>query len=310
MPDDPKQLRRRVVRGARAAYTAVVRVVVIGATGQLGRELVALLPRADTVGLARDALDLCDAAGVARTLAALAPELVVNTAADNRVDAAETDPAAAQAVNAEAVGALARAATAAGAFLVHTSTDYVFDGRTHRPYAEDDAPNPLGEYGRSKLAGEHLCATHARRHAIVRTAGVYAAGGSRGKGGSFVDRVLAQARRGESLRVVDDQVSAPTWARDLAGALVRLFPRWASGDAPTGVYHVTNAGECTWFELARTALELAGVATSVTPISSAAYGAPAARPAYSVLANARLAAIGEPPLRHWRDALAAYLASA
>ncbi|MGH7895763.1 MAG: dTDP-4-dehydrorhamnose reductase [Candidatus Binatia bacterium] len=283
--------------------------MIIGATGQLGRELGAALPAGRTVALDRDALDVRDEAAVATRLAALRPDLVVNAAADNRVDAAEHDPEAAHAVNAVAVGALARAAHEAGAFLVHTSTDYVFDGRGRTPYREDDPPGPLGTYARSKLAGERLCAAHAPRHAIVRTAGVYAAGGSRGKGGSFIDRILTQARRGEPLRVVDDQVTAPTWARDLATALRRLFPRWIAGDVPPGVYHVTNAGECTWFEFARTALELAGLTTSVTPITTAAYAAPAPRPAYSVLANAQLAAAGEPPLRHWRDALATYLAT-
>ncbi len=286
-----------------------MRVLVIGAAGQLGRELVRALPRDGTIALDRTALDVRDAGAVAARLAAERPDVVVNAAADNRVDAAEADPAAAQAVNADAVGRLARAAHDVGAFVVHTSTDYVFDGRSRTPYPEDAAPNPLGAYARSKLAGERLCAAHAPRHAIVRLAGLYAAGGSRGKGGSFVDKVLAQARRGEPLQVVDDQLTAPTWARDVSTALVRLAPRWIAGDAPSGVYHVTNGGACSWYEFARAALELSGVRADVTPISSAALGAAAARPAYSVLANTRLAAIGEPPLRHWRDALRAYLAS-
>jgi dTDP-4-dehydrorhamnose reductase len=286
-----------------------VRVLVIGAAGQLGRELVRALPREATIALDRTALDVRDARGVAARLAEERPDLVVNAAADNRVDAAEVDPSGAQAVNADAVGGLARAARAVGAFLVHTSTDYVFDGRARTPYPEDAAPNPLGAYARSKLAGERRCAAETPRHAIVRLAGLYAAGGSRGKGGSFVDKVLAQARRGQPLRVVDDQVTAPTWARDVAAALARLVPRWTVGDAPPGVFHVTNAGACSWYEFARAALELAGVRADVTPIPSATLGAAAPRPAYSLLANTRLAAIGEPPLRHWRDALAAYLAT-
>jgi dTDP-4-dehydrorhamnose reductase len=286
-----------------------VRVLVIGAAGQLGRELVHVLPPDGTIALDHAALDLRDAAAVAARLDADRPDVVVNVAADNRVDAAEADASSARAVNAEAVGHLARAAHSAGAFLVHASTDYVFDGRARVPYPEDAVPNPLGAYARSKLDGERACAAHASRHAIVRLAGLYAAGGSRGKGGSFVDKVLAQARRGEPLRIVDDQVTAPTWTRDVAAALVRLLPRWIAGDAPPGVYHVTNAGACTWYQFACAALELAGVAAAVTPISTATLGAPAPRPAYSVLANTRLAALGEPPLRHWRDALAAYLRS-
>jgi dTDP-4-dehydrorhamnose reductase len=284
-----------------------VRVLVIGATGQLGRELVARLPAEAAIAPDRRTLDLLDPAAIAAVLEAERPEIVVNCAADNRVDALESEPAAAFRTNAEAVGALARATDRAGAFLVHLSTDYVFDGRAREPYPETAPPSPLGIYAGSKVEGERLCAAHARRHAIVRVAGLYAAGGSRGKGGSFVDRVLAQARRGEPLRVVDDQVTAPTWAADVAAALLRLFPRWIADDAPPGVYHVTNAGACSWWEFARAALAEAGVAAEVTPVSTAAFGARARRPAYSVLANARLAALGEPPLRPWRDALAAYL---
>lgn len=287
-----------------------MRIVVVGATGQLGRELVALLPGASTVALTHEDVDLRDAAAVAERIASARPDLVVNAAADNRVDAAEADPASARAINADAVGDLARATASAGAWLVHLSTDYVFDGTARRPYTEDDPPSPVGAYARSKLEGERLAAAHVPRHAIVRVAGLYAARGSRGKGGSFIDRVLAQARRGDALRVVDDQVTAPTWARDVAVALVRLFPRWLAGSAPAGVYHVTNAGECSWYAFAQAVVDAAGIAASVTPVSTATFAAPAPRPAYSVLANARLASIGEPPLRHWRDALRAYLGAA
>ena len=280
-----------------------MRVVVVGGTGQLGRELVRALPGADTVALSRAQLDLSNAPAVAPRLATLAPSVVVNAAADNRVDAAEHDPAPALAVNALGVAALAEACRATDALLVHMSTDYVFDGRAARSYTEDDPPNPLGAYARSKLEGERLVQALAPRHAVVRVAGLYAAGGS-----GFVDRVLARARASRRLRVVHDQVTAPTWARDVATALARLLPRLVAGDAPGGIYHMTNAGACSWYEFACTALALAGVDAEIEPITSAELAAPAPRPAYSVLANTRLAAIGEPPLRSWRDALAAYLA--
>ena len=286
-----------------------MRIVVVGASGQLGRELVRVLPPGDTVGLARADLDLRDADAIGPALAARAPAVVINATAENRGDAAEDDPSDAVAVNALAVAALARACRALGALLVHLSTDYVFDGRAGRPYAEDDVPNPLGAYARTKLAGELLARTLAPRHAVVRVAGLYAHGGSRGKGGSFVDRILAQAREGRPLRIVDDQITAPTWARDVAAALARLIPRLHGGSAPGGVYHVTNAGSCSWFEFARTALELAGVRTELSAVSTATFAARAPRPAYSVLANTRLAALGEPPLRSWRAALEAYLAA-
>ena len=285
-------------------------MVVVGAAGQLGRELVRVLPPETTVPLARADLDLRDPVAVTARLVALAPTMVVNAAADNRVDAAEDDPADAVAVNEVAVGTLARACRDTGAWLVQLGTDYVFDGSGARPYTEDDPPRPLGAYARSKLAGELLARALAPHHAVVRVAGLYAHGGSRGKGGSFVDRVLAQARAGERLRVVSDQVTAPTWARDVATALARLLPRLLARDAPGGIYHLTAAGECSWYDFARAVLELAGVPAEIQPITTAELGARAPRPHYSVLANTRLSGLGEPPLRHWREALAAYLAAA
>ena len=283
-----------------------MQIVILGAAGQLGRELANALPTAQA--LTRDDCDLTDAAAVADRLAhADAETVVINATAENRVDFAESDGSDAVAVNVVGVAHVARACRARNTFLVHVSTDYVFDGTATKPYTEDDVPNPLGAYARSKLGGELVVRAIAPRHAVVRTAGLYAEGGSRGKGGSFVDRVLAQARRGEPLRIVDDQITAPTWTRDLATALARLAPRWAAGTAPTGVYHITNAGACSWHEFACAALDLAGVDAAVTPIGTATLSAPAPRPAYSILANTRLAALGEPRLRPWRDALAAYL---
>src|SRR5947207_15647953 len=214
-----------------------MRVVVVGGTGQLGRELARVLPGADTTVLSRAELDLTDTAAVAPRLAALAPSAVVNAAADNRVDAAGGDPAPALAVNALGVAALAEACRATGALLVHMSTDYVFDGRAARPYAEDDPPNPLGAYARSKLEGERLAQALVPRHAVVRVAGLYAAGG-----GGFVDRVLARARAGRPLPGVHDQVTAPTRARDRATALARPLPRPVPGGAPGRIYHLANAG--------------------------------------------------------------------
>ena len=287
-----------------------MRIAVLGAAGQLGRELCRLLPPADAIPLTRSDTDLHNPAAVRTRLEAVRPDVIVNCAADNRVDAAEADARDAVAVNALGVAALSRHCRDHDALLVHVSTDYVFDGRATRPYTEDDPVGPLGAYARTKLAGELFAQALAPRHAILRVAGLYAEGGSRGKGGNFVDKVLAQARAGKPLRVVADQVTAPTWARDVAVAMVRLIPRLADGSAPHGVYHVTNEGACSWYEFAQAALELAGVRAEITPIDTAALAAPAPRPAYSVLANARLAAIGEPPLRSWRAALAAYLAGA
>jgi dTDP-4-dehydrorhamnose reductase len=284
-----------------------MRIVLVGAGGQLGRELRKVLPEDSTVALEHGDLDVCDGDAVTTRIRSLGPDVIINAAADNRVDAAETAPADAVGVNVLGAASLARASRDVEALLIQVSTDYVFDGCATRPYTEEDVPNPLGAYGRSKLAGELMVRTVAPRHAVVRTAGLYAAGGTRAKGGSFIDRVLEKARAGEPLEVVDDQVTAPTWAKDLAVALNHLLPRLVAGDAPCGIYHVTNSGECSWYDFARAVLDLTGVKADITPIKSPQRPALALRPAYSVLANKRLATLGEPPLRSWRDALTAYL---
>jgi dTDP-4-dehydrorhamnose reductase len=275
-----------------------VRALVAGSRGQLGRELVAQL--GSEVAWAGDLaeLDVTDGAAVGALVARLGPDVVFNATAWNRVDAAETEPGAAFAVNAAAPHHLARAARDAGAAIVHFSTDYVFDGAARRPYHEEDAPRPLGIYGASKLAGEGLVAASGPAHLVVRTSGLLGRGGSEQKGGSFVDRIVARARAGEPLRVVADQFFAPTCAEDLARAAVALVRARARG-----LFHVANDGSCSWHELACAALAAAGVSASVEPIALAELALPAPRPRYSVLACARYHALGLPPLRHWRDAL-------
>jgi dTDP-4-dehydrorhamnose reductase len=282
-----------------------LRALVAGAHGQLGQALLRLL--GDRVAWAggRDELDVRDAAAVRRVVAAARPDVVINATAYNKVDAAESEPAEALAVNAEGPLHLARAAGEAGARIVHVSTDYVFDGRGARPYAETDPPNPLGAYGVSKLSGELLVAGATPEHLIVRTSGVFAEGGSRAKGGSFVERILARARAGEPLRVVADQVFSPTYAPDLARAILALLDHGARG-----VVHVTNQGTCSWHEMAAAALELAGLrGVPVQAIRAEELGAAARRPAWSVLDNARWRALGLPPLRPWREALREMLTS-
>jgi dTDP-4-dehydrorhamnose reductase len=275
-----------------------VKAVVTGSAGQLGRELVERLG-ADLVWSGdRDELDVTDAGAVAALVARYRPDVVYNATAYNRVDGAEQDGAAAFAVNAVAPHSLARAARESGALLVHFSTDYVFDGTAPRPYREDDAPHPLSVYGTSKLAGEILVATSGAEHLIVRTSGVLGRGGSEQKGGSFVERILARARAGKPLRVVTDQRFAPTLAGDLADAALALVRAEARG-----LYHVTNAGDCTWHELARAALDLAGLSVEVESTTLAELHLPARRPARSVLDCSRYLGLGLPPLRHWRAGL-------
>jgi dTDP-4-dehydrorhamnose reductase len=279
-----------------------MRVAVTGAAGQLGRALVSLLGPQTAWAGGRDELDVTDSAAIARVLDRVRPDVVINAAAFNDVDGAEADPAPAMAVNAVGAGHLARACRQRGAVLVHVSSDYVFDGAKREPYREDDCPRPLNAYGVSKLAGCLLVAAADGPHVIVRTSGVFGPGGNRVKGGSFVERILARARSGQALRVVADQVFSPTYAPDLAAALVALVDRGARG-----LVHVTNRGSCSWHELATVALEMAGVRATVEAIGSRELGAPARRPPYSVLANERARAAGVGPLRPWRDALAEFL---
>jgi dTDP-4-dehydrorhamnose reductase len=280
-----------------------VRVFVAGSSGQLGAALVRVL--GDDVAWAggREALDVRDGEAVRRVMQAARPDVVINATAYNKVDAAEVETTEALAVNAAGPRHLARAAREAGALVVHVSTDYVFDGTKRTPYTEDDPPRPLSAYGVSKLAGELMVAASGAPFLVVRTSAVFAAGGSRGKGGSFVERILARARAGEPLRVVDDQVVSPTYAPDLAAAIVALL------EAGTrGLFHVTGTGSTSWHGFAVAALRQAGVDVPVQAVKAKDFAAPAARPAYSVLSNARYLALGLPPLRGFQAALAELLA--
>jgi dTDP-4-dehydrorhamnose reductase len=277
--------------------------LVVGAGGQLGAALGRALPAGGAALLGRAELDVRDADAVARALSETRPHVVLNAAAFNAVDAAESEPAAAFEVNALGALHLARACRAAGAVLVHFSTDYVFDGGDERPIPEGRCPRPLSVYGVSKLAGEALVGASGAAHLIVRSSALFGTGGSKAKGGSFVERILARARAGQPLRVVSDQVFAPTYAPDLARAALALASQGARG-----LFHVTNEGACSWHELAVAALEAAGVRAPVAAITAAELAAPASRPRYSVLETARYRSLGLPALRPWRDALREMLA--
>jgi dTDP-4-dehydrorhamnose reductase len=276
-----------------------VKALVLGSAGQLGRELCERLGDELAWAGGRGELDVTDERAVAALVASVRPDVVFNATAYNRVDAAEAEPERAFAVNALAPRALALAARECGALVVHVSTDYVFDGALARPYVEGDPARPLSVYGASKLAGEGYVLASGAEALVVRTSGVLGRGGSAQKGGSFVDRILAQARAGKPLRVVADQVFAPTLARDLAAGLVELVRLRARG-----LCHVTNQGSCSWHELATAALAAAGLERPVEAIPAAELRLPARRPAYSVLDNSRAQALGLPPLRPWQDALA------
>ena len=255
----------------------------------------------DVVALSRAELDITDADHVRRVIAAAEPRAVINCAAWTDVDAAETAEAAATAVNADGAGNVARAAAETGARIVHVSTDYVFDGErqhagdgTGEPWVESDAVNPIGAYGRSKLAGEEQVAAAADDHVIVRAAWLYGAGGR-----NFVDTMLALGAERDEVSVVTDQVGSPTWTVHLAEGLVELAER---GDV--GILHATGGGACSWYELAVEVFDRAGLRCRVLPTTSDRFPRPARRPAYSVLGTERAEAPVLPP---WPDGVAAYL---
>jgi dTDP-4-dehydrorhamnose reductase len=226
---------------------------------------------------------------------------VLNTTAWNEVDRAEDEPEAAFALNARAVGDLAAIAQTLGATFVHFSTDYVFDGRQRTPYGERDAPHPLSAYGESKLAGERLAQARCERTYIFRVCGLFGTkqGSSRP---NFVRTMIRLAREDRPIRVVSDQVLTPSSTRDLAAKV------WAVLLAgPPDLYHLTNAGETSWYDFAREIFRLAGLSPDLQPVTAKDYGARARRPAYSVLAHTNLGALGLDDLRSWDTALADYV---
>ncbi len=278
------------------------RVVVIGSKGQLGSDLVRELGDPDRiVPLSHQDLEICDHANTREVLTGLRPDAVINTAAYHRVDDCEDHESRAFENNAAAVLNLGRICNDLDALLVHVSTDYVFggDGDRTSPYTEEDPPCPLNVYGASKLAGENLLREECRRHLIVRTSGLYGLAGDR----NFVAVMLRLAGRSRPLRVVDDQRLRPTYTAHLARKMVQLLASTARGTV-----HVTNQGECTWYEFARRLFELAGLTADLTPTTSQEFGAKATRPAYSVLANEALTRAGLDPMPHWSQGLADYLA--
>jgi dTDP-4-dehydrorhamnose reductase len=279
-----------------------MRIAVLGAAGQLGRDLVPRLP-CDVLPLTRADIDLASPADIAPRLSDLRPDVLVNCAAYNLVDKAEDDPAPAFAVNATGVRHLTDACEQLGIRLVHVSTDYVFgaDATHTTPYVETDTPGPVSEYGRSKLEGERV-ALAVPGNLAVRTCGLYGVWGSGGKGGNFVETMLRVAGLGKPLRVVADQRCTPTYTADLAAGIVQLIER-----GTTGLVHLTNGGECSWHEFAAAIFRTAGVNVDLTPITTAEFGAKAPRPKYSVLGSCRTAETGV-QLRPWPEALAAYLA--
>jgi dTDP-4-dehydrorhamnose reductase len=270
-----------------------VKILITGSRGQLGQELVETLPERghEVVALSRSELDVADREAVQRSIEAYSPELVINAAAYTNVDGCETEMDLAYLVNALGPRNLAQACERRGCQLLHVSTNYVFDGESDRPYEPFDPPNPISAYGRTKLAGEEYVKHLLNRWYIVRSAGVY------GRGHNFVRTMLRVATERDVLKVKSDEFISPTYARDLAWGIAEVVE---SGGY--GLYHLTNAGSCSWYEFAREIFRLAGVGVEVAPIPGSEYPLPAARPA-----NGLLSSLGSLELHHWKEALADYL---
>jgi dTDP-4-dehydrorhamnose reductase len=273
-----------------------VRWLITGAGGMLGTDLQhELASRGETfVALSRADLDITDSRLVNAAVADAAPDVIVNCAAYTKVDLAEQEEPAANAINGSAVELLAAAANEAHALLVQVSTDFVFDGAKRTPYEPDDPTHPMSAYGRSKLLGE-IAAAHAERHLIVRTSWLFGVHGP-----NFVEAIRNQVRKGTNpLRVVSDQRGRPTYTPHLARAIVRLAMQGA-----TGIVHYADVDECSWFDFA---CAIAGDAVKVVPVSTEEFPRPAKRPAYSVLSTERYERLTGVSPDSWRDGLAEYL---
>jgi dTDP-4-dehydrorhamnose reductase len=275
-----------------------MKILVTGARGMLGSDLCPrLAARHEVVAWDLPELDVTDTDAVMRGLTAERPDAVVHCAAFANVDGCERDCSQAYRVNALGTWNVAAACREVGAAMVYISTDFIFDGEKGAPYDEFDAPHPLGEYGRSKLAGEIVVRGMLERHFIVRTAWLF---GVHGK--NFVSTILRAAQGGGPLRVVADQIGCPTHAVDLADTLVSLL------DSPLyGTYHVTNAGSCSWAEFAAEIVRQAGLSAEVIPIAAAEWESPTRRPKDSRLRHLALEMQGKDTLPPWQDALAEYL---
>lgn len=276
-----------------------MKILLLGRNGQVGWELEqTLAPLGELTALGRAQLDLADVPRLVASVRALQPEAIVNAAAYTAVDRAETEREAAFAVNATAPRVLAEEARRSGALLVHFSTDYVFDGAKASAYVEEDPANPINVYGASKLAGERAIAASGCRHLVLRTSWVYGP-----RGANFMLTMLRLARERPQLRVVDDQVGAPTSSTAIARATATVLERTLRSPGLAGFYHLAAAGETTWCGFARAILARAGFETPVVPIRTEEYPTPARRPRNSRLDCSRLRQAFGVALEPWQEAL-------
>ncbi|MBW4673524.1 MAG: dTDP-4-dehydrorhamnose reductase [Desmonostoc geniculatum HA4340-LM1] len=279
-------------------------ILLIGSNGQVGQELQQILPSyGNTISVSRPTVDLTQPDTLRSIIRAKEPQIIINAAAYTAVDKAESESELATAINATAPLILAEESQKLGAFLIHISTDYVFDGNGCRPYQETDATNPLSVYGKTKLAGEQAIQENCTHHLILRTAWVY---GNFGKS-NFVKTMLRLGAQRPELRIVADQIGSPTWAKDIAAVIGEMIPKLTTDIA--GTYHYTNSGVASWYDFAIAIFEEAQQlgfplkVENIIPITTSEYPTPARRPAYSVLACGKISTLlGKYP-PHWRQRL-------
>ncbi|MEM6253699.1 MAG: dTDP-4-dehydrorhamnose reductase [Cyanobacteria bacterium P01_D01_bin.156] len=285
-----------------------MKLLLVGSQGQVGQELSSSLKKlGNVISWSRHDIDLCNINDIIPKITALHPDAIINAAAYTAVDKAETEPELAYRINRDAPEQMALAAQKCGTTLIHISTDYVFDGLKGLPYKETDETNPGSVYGASKLAGEEAIQRVDGKYVILRTAWVH---GAQGKG-NFVKTILRLAKERALLTIVEDQVSTPTWAQDIANTITTVLP--ALDKNTYGVYHCTNSGVASWYDLAIAAVEEArhlGVPLKVKeikPITTEEYPLPAKRPAYSAMSNVKLRNLIGTTLPYWRDSLRSML---
>ena len=281
-----------------------MKILLIGATGQLGGDILRNNQAHDILAPDRNALDLSRPEQMGETICARRPDMVINCAAFHNVPLCEDQPEQAFRINCAAVRDLAALCSEVGAWLVTFSSDYVFGGEKRTPYLEDDRPAPLQVYGITRLAGEHAALAMAPDRAVViRTCGLFGRFGARSKGGNFVDGRVADARAGKRIEMASEQVLAPTSTDDLSRAVLSLIahPRLAPG-----IYHLVNEGQCSWYDLTRAIMEILGLDIEVVPVDRGGRSGKMRRPLYSVLGNTKARSLGI-TLRPWREALTAYL---
>ena len=286
-----------------------MKILLAGGSGQLAQELQQiLLSSGEVIAVDRTRIDLSQPESIRQAMAQIQPDLVVNAAAYTAVDKAENEPELAHAVNGIAPEIFAEECAKLRATLIHFSTDYVFDGSRGSAYLETDITNPLGTYGKSKLAGEEAIRNAVNRHIIIRTAWVYGNGGK----GNFVKTMLRLGKEREEIRVVADQIGSPTWTGDLAAAVSQIIPQIKP--EIFGTYQYTNSGVCSWYDFAIAIFEEAEKlgfplkVQRVIPITTAEYPTPAKRPAFSVLSTVKISALLGTYPPHWRQGLRQMLA--